>query len=58
VARHHVSQGLSDWAHYGRIGPEHAGDTEVIGVVKDAKFSAAGDPQPVDYFPYSQQLDI
>ena len=42
---------------YGRIGPEHAGDIEVIGVVKDVKFeSLQEDPQLMDYLPYTQEL--
>ncbi len=42
---------------YGRGGPEHVNDIEVIGVVKDAQFEALQeDPQTVDYYPYSQQV--
>ena len=57
MARTMFPKGSPIGRHYGRIGPEHAGDTEVIGVVKDAKFEALQeDPQTVDYYPYSQQL--
>ena len=43
--------------HYGRGGPEHAGDIEVIGVVKDVKYNSLDEePQPGDYLPYSQNV--
>jgi predicted permease len=41
--------------HYGRGGPEHADDIEVIGVAKDVKYNSLDeDQQPGDYLPYSQ----
>jgi predicted permease len=43
--------------HYGRGGPQNAGDIEVIGVVKDVKYHSLGeDPQPGDYLPYTQNV--
>jgi len=43
--------------HYGRGGPEHAGDIEVIGVVKDVKYNSLDEEQqPGDYLPYSQNV--
>jgi len=43
--------------HYGRGGPQNAGDIEVIGVVKDVKYnSLEEDPQPGDYLPYTQNV--
>jgi predicted permease len=42
--------------HYGVGGPEHAGDLEVIGVVKDVKFASLQEhTQTMDYFPVTQQ---
>ncbi len=41
--------------HYGRGGPDHAGDIEVIGVVKDVKYNSLDEEQqPGDYLPYAQ----
>jgi ABC-type antimicrobial peptide transport system permease subunit len=41
--------------HYGRGGPEHAADIEVIGVVKDVKYNSLDETaQPGDYLPYVQ----
>jgi predicted permease len=41
---------------YGR-GPDHAGDIEVIGVVKDVKYNSLDEkPQPGDYLPYTQNV--
>jgi len=43
--------------HYGRGGPEHAGNIEVIGVVKDVKYnSLQEETQPGDYLPYVQNV--
>jgi cell division protein FtsX len=43
--------------HYGRGGADHAGDIEVIGVVKDVKYNSLDEPaQPGDYLPYSQNV--
>jgi len=43
--------------HYGRGGPDHAGDIEVIGVVKDVKYNSLDEgQQPGDYLPYSQNV--
>jgi predicted permease len=43
--------------HYGRGGPDHAGDIEVIGVVKDVKYNSLDEEQqPGDYLPYSQNV--
>ncbi|HYL64323.1 MAG TPA: ABC transporter permease [Candidatus Methylomirabilis sp.] len=42
--------------HYGRA-REHAGDIEVIGVVKDVKYNSLDEkPEPGDYLPYSQNV--
>ena len=42
---------------YGRSGPEHAGDIEVIGVVKDVKIHSLDEPtQLSDYLPYTQNV--
>jgi predicted permease len=42
--------------HYGR-GVDHAGDIEVIGVVKDVKYNSLDEAtQPGDYLPYAQNL--
>src|SRR5215467_856486 len=41
--------------HYGRGGPDHAGDIEVIGVVKDVKYNSLDEEQQSgDYLPYAQ----
>jgi predicted permease len=43
--------------HYGHRGPKNAGDTEVIGVVKDVKYNSLEErPQPGDYLPYTQAV--
>jgi predicted permease len=43
--------------HYGRGGPDHAGDIEVIGVAKDVKYNSLDEEQqPGDYLPYSQNM--
>ncbi len=43
--------------HYGNGGPMKAGDVEVIGVVKDAKYNSLDEPQqPGDYRPYTQAV--
>jgi predicted permease len=43
--------------HYGRGGPDHAGDIEVIGVVKDVKYNSLDEEQqPGDYLPYAQNV--
>jgi predicted permease len=40
---------------YGRGGPDHAGDIEVIGVVRDVKYNSLDEPQQLgDYLPYTQ----
>jgi len=40
---------------YGRGGPEHAGDIEVIGVVKDVKYNSLDEERQLgDYLPYTQ----
>jgi predicted permease len=42
---------------YGRGGPEHAGDIEVIGVVKDVKYNSLDETQQAgDYLPYTQNV--
>lgn len=42
---------------YGRGGPEHAGDTEVIGVAKDVKYNSLDETQQAgDYLPYTQNV--
>jgi len=42
---------------YGHGGPGNAGDTEVIGVVKDVKYNSLDEnPQPGDYLPYTQNV--
>ncbi|HYL65285.1 MAG TPA: ABC transporter permease [Candidatus Methylomirabilis sp.] len=43
--------------HYGRGGPGHAGDIEVIGVVKDVKYDSLDESQKLgDYLPYTQAI--
>jgi len=43
---------------FGRGGPEHSEDIEVIGVVKDAKYGdLMEEPQPMAYYPYSQAIN-
>ena len=43
--------------HYGRGGPQNAGDIEVIGVAKDVKYNSLDeDQQPGDYLPYAQNV--
>lgn len=43
---------------FGRGGPEHSEDIEVIGVVKDAKYGdLMEEPQPMAYYPYSQNIN-
>jgi predicted permease len=43
--------------HYGRGGPQNAGDIEVIGVAKDVKYNRLDeDQQPGDYLPYAQNV--
>jgi predicted permease len=43
--------------HYGRGGPEGAGDIEVIGVAKDVKYNSLEEQQqPGDYLPYAQNV--
>jgi predicted permease len=42
---------------YGRGGPGHAGDTEVIGVVKDVRVHSLDENQQLgDYLPYTQNV--
>ena len=42
---------------YGRGGAGNAGDTEVIGVVKDVKYNSLDEnPKPGDYLPYTQNV--
>jgi predicted permease len=37
--------------------PEHSGDTEIVGVVKDAKYESVQEkPQAAAYYPYTQRL--
>lgn len=44
---------------FGRGGPEHSEDIEVIGVVKDAKYGdLMEEPQPMAYYPYSQEINF
>jgi predicted permease len=43
--------------HYGRGGPQNAGDIEVIGVAKDVKYNSLDEEQqPGDYLPYAQNV--
>jgi predicted permease len=42
---------------YGRGGPVHAGDIEVIGVVKDVKYNSLDEEKQLgDYLPYTQNV--
>jgi predicted permease len=42
---------------YGRGGPEHAGDIEVVGVVKDVKYNSLDEETQLgDYLPYTQNV--
>lgn len=42
---------------FGRGGPEHSDDIEVIGVVKDAKYEdLMEEPRPMAYYPYTQAI--
>lgn len=44
---------------FGRGGPEHSEDIEVIGVVKNAKYGdLMEEPQPMAYYPYSQEINF
>jgi predicted permease len=43
---------------FGRGGPEHSEDIEVIGVVRDAKYEdLMEEPKPMAYYPYTQNID-
>ena len=43
---------------FGRGGPEHSEDIEVIGVVKDAKYGdLMEEPKPMAYYPYTQPIN-
>ncbi len=43
---------------FGRGGPEHSEDIEVIGIVKNAKYGdLMEEPQPMAYYPYSQEIN-
>ncbi|HUJ21968.1 MAG TPA: ABC transporter permease, partial [Bryobacteraceae bacterium] len=42
---------------FGLGGPEHSGDLEVVGVVKDAKYERLGEHRkPAAYYPYTQHV--
>jgi predicted permease len=57
LARTMFPSGSPIGKYYGRGGPEHAGDIEVIGVAKDVKYSSLDEEQqPGDYLPYSQNV--
>jgi predicted permease len=44
---------------FGRGGPEHSEEIEVIGVVKDAKYEdLMEEPRPMAYYPYSQAIQF
>jgi predicted permease len=57
MARTMFPDGSPIGKHYGRGGPDHAGDIEVIGVAKDVKYNSLDEEQqPGDYLPYSQNM--
>jgi predicted permease len=57
MARTLFPAGLPIGQHYGRGGPEHAGDIEVIGVVKDVKYNSLDEQTQLgDYLPYTQNV--
>ncbi|MCU1241098.1 MAG: permease [Candidatus Acidoferrum typicum] len=57
MARTLFPKGSPIGQRYGRGGPEHAGDIEVIGVVKDVKIhSLDEETQLCDYLPYTQNV--
>jgi predicted permease len=42
---------------FGLEGPEHSGDVEIVGVVKDAKYESLREtPHAVAYYPYAQRV--
>ncbi|HTQ96637.1 MAG TPA: FtsX-like permease family protein, partial [Candidatus Acidoferrum sp.] len=56
LARNMFPSGSPIGKHYGG-GPDHAGDIEVIGVVKDVKYNNLNETQqPGDYLPHSQNV--
>lgn len=57
AARNLFPSGSPIGQHYGRGGPQHAGDIEVIGVAKDVKYhSLDEETQLGDYLPYAQNV--
>jgi len=57
MARTMFPDGSPIGKHYGRGGPDHAGEIEVIGVAKDVKYNSLDEEQqPGDYLPYSQNM--
>ena len=56
MARRFFGPRLPIGLHFGLGGPEHANDIEVIGVVKDAKYTELREDQrPAAFFPYAQR---
>jgi len=59
LARRFFPNGSPLGKRFGRGGPEHSGDIEVIGVVKDAKYGdVMEEPQLMAYYPYSQVINF
>lgn len=57
TARRLFPSGSPIGQHYGRGGPDHAGDIEVVGVAKDVKYNNLDENQQAgDYLPYSQNV--
>jgi predicted permease len=57
MARTMFPNGSAIGHRYGVGGPDHAGDLEVIGIVKDVKFGSLQESQQtLDYFPVAQQV--
>ena len=58
MARHFFPGSSAVGKRFGRGGPEHGEDIEVIGVIKDAKYGdLMEEPKPMAYYPYSQAIN-
>ncbi len=57
MAREFFSGGSAVGKRFGRGGPEHSHDIEVVGIVHDAKYQSLDEePRAMAYFPYSQYI--